>query len=367
MSSVPARLAVLVNLVPPYRVCLLESLAERFQVRVMHSGREPNRTTWQAEPRPGRVEYHQSSGWVLNRKVAGSSGVYRHRFLHITPGYWKDLKTFDPAVILSAEMGFRTLLAIRYGKRRGIPVVIWWEGTPHTERTIGFSRRIVRRFVARRATKWIASGKGSVDYIRSLGVPMEKIVQTQIGIDESAFLDASPTHQLLPRPALLFVGELIELKGLEYLLHAAASLQAEGNQFSLTVVGDGPQRSALEQLGETLGIKHVTFLGALKPEAMPGVYRSADCLVFPTLGDVWGVVVNEALWSGIGVLASRHAGASELLDPSSRFDPLDPESFRAVLARFLASGNTSPTPQRLRSCSELAEEMANALGPLVVT
>lgn len=367
MPSALARLAVLVNLVPPYRVCLLESLAEKFQVRVMYSGHEPNRSTWQANPsREGRVEYHQSAGWVLNRKVAGSAGVYRHRFLHFTPGYWKDLKTFNPDVILSAEMGFRTLLALRYAKRRRTPVMIWWEGTPHTERSTGPSRRTVRRFIARRATGWIVSGGGSAEYIRGLGVRTERIVETQISIDESAFRSATPSHQLLPRPALLFVGELIELKGLQHLLRVAASLQAEGHEFSLTVVGDGPQRAFFEQLGNTLGIKHLDFLGALKPEALPGVYRSADCLVFPTLGDVWGVVVNEALWSGISVLASVYAGAAEVLDPSCRFDPLDEESFRSTLRRFLANRTTPPANRPLRSCLELAEEAAQALQALVV-
>ncbi len=58
---------------------------------------------------------------------------------------------------------------------------------------------------------------------------------------------------------------------------------------------------------------------------MPAVYRSGDILVFPTLEDVWGLVVNEALWSGCPPWSSVYAGcAKELVPMNSIFDPLDP-------------------------------------------
>ena len=61
---------------------------------------------------------------------------------------------------------------------------------------------------------------------------------------------------------------------------------------------------------------------------MPGVYRSGDALILPTLSDVWGVVANEAVLSGIPVLCSKYAGcAKELLTEESVFDPEDAPEF----------------------------------------
>jgi glycosyltransferase involved in cell wall biosynthesis len=68
--------------------------------------------------------------------------------------------------------------------------------------------------------------------------------------------------------------------------------------------------------------------------ALPSIYRSADCLVFPTLEDAWGLVVNEAIWAGLPVAASIYAGCTaEIVPPGNRFDPLDPRQFLDILRR----------------------------------
>ena len=73
---------------------------------------------------------------------------------------------------------------------------------------------------------------------------------------------------------------------------------------------------------------------------MSAVYRSGDVLVFRASTHVWGLVVNEALWSGVPALVSVYAGcARELVPSSSTFDPLDPTDFATKL-RLALSGQT---------------------------
>ena len=93
---------------------------------------------------------------------------------------------------------------------------------------------------------------------------------------------------------------------------------------------------------------------------MPSVYRSADLVVFPTLADVWGLVINEALWSGIPVLGSVYAGASrELLAPEHVFDPLDRADFLAKLRSAIRTGLGPVDTSRLLKMDAVADLIAS--------
>ena len=76
----------------------------------------------------------------------------------------------------------------------------------------------------------------------------------------------------------------------------------------LVFVGDGVARSRLQQYAAAIAPGSVQFLGFAHREQLAGCYGLADALVFPTHTDTWGLVVNEALASGLPVISSRAAG-----------------------------------------------------------
>jgi glycosyltransferase involved in cell wall biosynthesis len=100
----------------------------------------------------------------------------------------------------------------------------------------------------------------------------------------------------------------------------------------------------------------------LKPEDMPSVYRSADCLIFPTLGDVWGTVANEAVLSGISVLCSKYAGcASDFFTEESIFDPENSDEFVAKLRRAVMGMPPPSDPSRILTTPEIVNRMVTAI------
>jgi glycosyltransferase involved in cell wall biosynthesis len=111
----------------------------------------------------------------------------------------------------------------------------------------------------------------------------------------------------------VYVGKLVEGKGLRYLLLALARLTAADKQRTqVSFVGDGPDRSELESMADHLGIRSmVTFVGRVAYSSLPEHYRRADVFVFPTLGDYRALVSFEALSYGLPVLISEHDGAAE--------------------------------------------------------
>ena len=187
-------------------------------------------------------------------------------------------------------------MALAYGACFRKPVWVWWGGTVHTAVSYGRLRGLLRRLIARWNEHWISYGTTSTEYLLTLGIPRERILQIQNSVDERAYTTkAAPLWQIEPKPVLLYVGRLVACKGIGEFLCAAARLQALGLKFSILLVGDGRDRGALRQLAADLRLQNVCFYPAQPPEAMPGVYRSADVLVFPTMDDVWGLVANEAV------------------------------------------------------------------------
>jgi glycosyltransferase involved in cell wall biosynthesis len=347
-------------MVAPYRVPLYEALATAFDVTILYSGHEPNRAAWagtERRVRGARVE--RAWGFAL-RLPAGTSRIECDtRLVHINPGLITRLLRLRPHAVISSEMGFRTLVACCYCALFRRPLWVHWGGTPHTERAVGAVRRAMRRLLARVVPRWLSYGATSTDYLRSLGVPVERVLELQNCVDESLFERRAPRAvELRPRPVVLYAGQLIRRKGVDLLLEAGAALQHAGREFTLLLVGDGPERARLERRAAELRLRNVVFRPAAAPEEMGAVYRAADALVLPTLADPWGLVVNEALWSGLPVLASVYAGcATELLPPGAVFDPLDPLDFREKL-RAAVDGQL-PAPDR--SCLRRAVDVARAV------
>jgi glycosyltransferase involved in cell wall biosynthesis len=339
-------------------------LANHFDLLIVHGGTEANRKSWrEAEKALPNARVQHAWGWQFYRIQRDNGAFVDRRFVHITPGYLPALLKFRPEVIVSNEMGLRTLIALAYGTLFRKPVWVWWGGTLHTERNIGLVRRALRWVMARWARHWISYGQSSTAYLETLGIARASILELQNAVDEQRFSGkADPEFQIMPRPVLLHVGQLVARKGIDLLLSAAADLQREGLVFSLLLVGGGLDEQVFIRMAWDLGLKNVHFQHELPPEQMPAVYRSGDVLVFATIEDVWGLVANEAILSGLPVLCSKFAGcAEELFPPENVFDPRDPEQFKQKLREALAGRIAAADPSRLRTTADLAAALAQAL------
>ncbi len=145
------------------------------------------------------------------------------------------------------------------------------------------------------------------------------------GVDLSIFRPREKVDSGYPRPVLLYVGRVSHEKGIGDFL----KLKTPGTKL---VVGDGPARSSLEKQ-----YPEAVFLGYRKGQALGEVYASADLFVFPSKTDTFGVVLIEALASGLPVAAYPVTGPGDIIT-SDKFGALDNDLGKAV-ERALATSN----------------------------
>jgi len=148
------------------------------------------------------------------------------------------------------------------------------------------------------------------------------------GVDLDFWRDTSRDRPVVDsshlRPVrLVFVGRLVDWKGVDLLLRAFASAcQRCRVPLSLSIAGDGPMRQQWEQLARDLDIIasvpnepwRVFFHGWLQPEACAQLMRQAEVFVLPSLLECGGAVVLEAMASGLPVIATDWGGPSDYLD-----------------------------------------------------
>lgn len=161
------------------------------------------------------------------------------------------------------------------------------------------------------------------DQLIGLGCPKELISIQPMGIH----LDRFPFQERKYFPGsklkLLTVGRLVEKKGIEYGLRAAAGLVDLGINFEYLVAGDGPLRHNLERLASKLGIdSRVRFLGPVERTEVIRLYLESHVFLLPSVtahnGDQEGlpVVILEALATGMPVVSTEHAGIPEVIRDS---------------------------------------------------
>lgn len=119
------------------------------------------------------------------------------------------------------------------------------------------------------------------------------------------------------RLRLVFMGRLVRLKGLDFVIRALARGMAEGLDLTLDILGDGPERVALERLAEELGlVDRVTFHGYRPQTDCARILAASDGLVLASLHDCGGAVVLEAMSLGLPVIAADWGGPADYLDSS---------------------------------------------------
>ena len=139
-------------------------------------------------------------------------------------------------------------------------------------------------------------------------------VKLAIASDSPSQLERMATNRI-PPPVILYVGQLLYLKGVHLALRSFALLIERLPESKLTILGNGPDKLWLKDLSVELGIEHaVEWLEWMPRNELDGVYQRHDLFLFPSLRDSGGMVVLEAMSNGLPVVCLDLGGPGVTVD-----------------------------------------------------
>jgi glycosyltransferase involved in cell wall biosynthesis len=365
------KVSVLTNIPAPYRLPVFSELASLVDLQVIFDARsEPNRP-WQVSDDLGFRHVYANGKALTYTRNRTDNGVTGERYLQLRYNLLRHLRDFRPDVVVSSEMGLRTLQAEIYCRMARIPMIIWNEGTIHTEGWVSSGKRVVRRHLTRAARRFWTNGKESTALLESYGAAPDRIDPGMMAVETGLFgtevnralwqdRDEVRRSLQLEGTTFCFVGEFIRRKGIhEYLESLRCLRSAFHGPFSALFVGDGPERQQIEEWGRQHNIP-LKITGYKKRHELPPLYAAADVFVLPTLDDNWALVTLEAAFAGLPQVFSKFNGATaDLVEagaPGTVVNPFDVTNLTSALENYAIS-----RPER--TSNQIREKLSRIYSP----
>jgi glycosyltransferase involved in cell wall biosynthesis len=255
----------------------------------------------------------------------------RLAFPFVEHGHLRDLLRVRLDIVHAHTPFTMGLLAKHASVRQGIPMV-YTHHTHYPEYAKAYLReRLVLPYLAQALSAWFSNTSNAVlapspkikRLLRTYGVT-KPIHVLPTGIKLTQFRRTRTSREkarALRRRlgiadaanVLLFVGRMGREKNVEFLIRAFSQLRAQRTDVAFVLVGDGPILPQLKSLARELRLVDILFAGAIPRTEIAAWYQMSDLFLFASLTDTQGVVILEALASGVGVIALRDAAFTDIV------------------------------------------------------
>lgn len=235
--------------------------------------------------------------------------------------------------VVHAHVYSAALPALAIGLVSRAPVVVTEHYTGFVRGLITGYERLLARFAFERADLVAPVSDDLGVHLRAIA-PKATLVTVPNVVDTSVFAAPEERRRRGSAPVLLNVAALAEKKGHMHLLEAMAELE----NVTLEVIGDGELRGPLERRARELGLSaRVRFSGEQPKGVVAQRMREADLFVLPSLSETFGVVLIEAMASGLPSVATRVGGVPEVVCPDAGIlvAPGDPAALAAGVREAL--------------------------------
>ena len=221
------------------------------------------------------------------------------------------------------------------------PYIITGHGTDVTSMNQGIFRYLKKRAAQNANHIVVVSEKLRNIILNVTEIKKEKVSVISMGCNTREFgekYDAPNFFEQDGKKVVLFVGRLDEIKGVSYLIEAVKKIDVR-----LVIVGDGPLRDELKHQAAGYG-EQITFLGSKSHEELKRIYASADIFVAPSITasngsqEGFGLVIIEAMASGLPVIASRTGGIVDIIQDGRNgllCEEKNVEQLRSTIERLL--------------------------------
>lgn len=236
------------------------------------------------------------------------------------------------------------------------PLIIAYERTLHTERNAPKWRTLYRKIISKFVDGYIVNGTLSKEYlIKTLKINENKIFLGGMSADNDNLISKIESFTTKQKNEFLnlivnkkepliylYVGQLIERKGIIELIGSWKIFKNENSEGVLIIVGNGPKRTEIENYIQSKFIDDIIIVGDVDYDQIYKYFAIANLLIIPTLEDNWSLVVPEAMSCKLPIACSIYNGCwPELITQNNGwcFDPLNTDEFVNVLKKIFLNRN----------------------------
>jgi glycosyltransferase involved in cell wall biosynthesis len=309
------KVAIIHNIIAPYRIPLFEKLAAYPNV---------NLTVYFCS------ETHKIRKWDVSKNLNFKYEVLpgflfqpRSIIFNINPVIVKKIKgeKFD-VVIIGGCSDITSQLAFFTSKILQTPIILWSEGIEMSPSILGKLILPLTKYFVKRCDAIIVPGTMSRDFHFKLGAELKKIFIAPNTVDNKKIIDE--IEKLRPNRSelrakqgysnekiILSISQIIERKGIRYLIDAFKKINQYDTNVLLLIIGDGELKDELKNYCLRNNLSNVIFTGWVSEKEKMMYYSIANLFVLPTLSDVWGLSINEAMVCELPVITTTEAGCSQ--------------------------------------------------------
>lgn len=258
--------------------------------------------------------------YLFDTATMSFSKVDRERGQKIpfTLGLLQKIRHIKPDVLVTEGFFQWTPLVVLYGLLFRKPVFIGYERTCHTERHIGKLKTWHRKLTDKFVRGYLVNGSETKKYLLSIGIKEEKIhiggmsadsdglVADITAMTEDDIKTLKRKYQQNDGLLYLFSGQIVERKGVKYLLRAWIEHIKTHKDDRLVLVGYGDQLEELQNACRDFD--SICFEGKVNYSDIYKYYAIADVFILPTIEDNWSLVIPEAMACGLPVATSIYNG-----------------------------------------------------------
>ena len=356
-TSARLRVAILWSTYGHYHFARLEALSRMFSVFPVAYGASDASYRWNVGRGLGQITELCPDTWQA------------HSQFNLACRVWRVMDRIQPDVVLIS--GYSDLPAVSAAAWASLHrrISILMSDSTYSDRTRSLAKESVKRLLIKAFySAAVCSGTRAEAYLQALGVSAANIGHKYDVVDNRFFCDGTDNiRRDLARqggssaqPYFLWVGRYCAEKNLEYLLSSYRTYRTRGGSWGLTLVGYGPLEGAVRKKVQELGLLcSVVIAGARGPEGLLEFYALAGCLVLPSAKDTWGLVVNEALASGLPVIVADKCGCADDLvlgrGTGIVIDPGEPLALTMALMRMESLSEEERGAMGKRGQSVIAE------------
>jgi 1,2-diacylglycerol 3-alpha-glucosyltransferase len=363
------KVAVLFDRFGPYHIARLEAAAKYLNVHAIEVSGRTNEYQW---------EMVESKELIKRVTLFPNQETPSIPSSQLKKAIDNHLTLLNPDVVAINGWADRAALrALHWCLKNGVPSIVMSESSANDHKR-NYWKEFIKAVIVKQFSSGLVGGVRHIDYLAELGMNRKKIFIGYDVVDNNYFLKGATAakeqsdfwrkEKDLPKNYFLIVSRFIEKKNLAFVIKAFKKYYQKAGEgaWHLFILGDGPLKEDLIKLTDDLALTPVVrFEGFKQYDELPVYFGLANALVHASTTEQWGLVVNEAMASGLPVIISQRCGCVPELVHNGKngfsFDPTNEQQLVSILYS-LSNGTHNLDEMGKESLNIIASSNADAFG-----